>query len=290
MPAMSGFDYFVQNWSQSLQHNEGFLSLRQELETVFILELPRDLLEFSKLNKSRTIVLLSRSSTYSALQILNRGYNHVLSAERTDLKKEILISCLMIIRPKALIENDVPFFFKGLSKESTGISIENTFLHNVADRQQQFMVLKKLSDFIEKSSQLLSISELALQVAEEILSNAISKKIELSEKKFIHKLHPINFFASFDKDQLLVGCIDYTGTVDRQNTLQSLLVTHSNKMVNSKRSGDHNGLGLKLCVESSAGLYLYSERQKRTVICFSILLNGRRANNLALKHFNIVVE
>jgi hypothetical protein len=47
------------------------------------------------------------------------------------------------------------------------------------------------------------------------------------------------------------------------------------------------GLGLRYMIENSAGLYFFVEKDKRTLVACSLLLEGLKANFNIQKHFHL---
>jgi hypothetical protein len=272
---------------------------RAGLQQLQVLELPDDLIDFDKINKDKAIVIMKKSSIYNALQILRRGFSHCLQAERDDLKKELLVSCLMLIRPDSLVESEVPFFFKGFSREIDWKSSNTAlFLQGRSTKDRQ-MILKQLGEFLDQKPQVKSIADLALQISDELYTNALYNapfqstpdiRVERTANIISSADQSIEFFAAFDKDQLFLGCIDNHGSLDRDQLTSHLLRAYSASQVSPELGSGGAGLGLKMVIDNSANFYAYCEKNKRTVISCGLLLKGLRANLTEAKHMHIRIS
>jgi hypothetical protein len=259
--------------------------LKSRLEKLQILELPDDLIDFNKVDKDKTIVIIKKSSMYNSLQILHRGFSHCLQAERSDLKKELLISCLMLIRPEALVENEVPFFFKGFSKDIDWKNTNNTLFLQGRTTKDRGHILDLLKLFLTQNTRLTSIAELAMQIADELYTNALyyaptKNTISSADRS-------IDFFAAYDKDQLFLGCIDSHGSFDREQLTSHLLKSYASNQVQPELGPGGAGLGLKMVIDNSANFYVYCEKNRRTVISCGLRLKGIKVNLVEAKHLHI---
>ena len=267
---------------------------RADLEKLFVLELPEDLIDFDKVDKDKTIVIMKKSSVYNSLQILRRGFSHCLNADRDDLKKEILASCLMLIRPESLVESEVPFFFKGFSKDwkstSSALFIEGR------STKDGTKILSELERFLSQKPELQSVTDLALQISDELYTNALYNapfqgtpeiQVDLTTNIINSSDQTIEFFAAFDSDQLFLGCIDSHGSLDRDHLTAHLLKSYSGSQVQPNLGSGGAGLGLKMVIDNSANFYVYCEPTRKTVISCGLLLKGRKANLNETKHLHI---
>lgn len=269
---------------------------RMGLEKLNVLELPDDLINFDKVSKENTIVIMKKSSVYNSLQILRRGFSHCLQAERDDFKKELLISCLMLIHPESLVESDVPFFFKGFSKEVDWKNSGNALLLQGRSTKDRAQILAHLETFLSQQTKLNTVSDLALQIADELYTNALynapfqsTPEIQLDRKTHIINSadESIEFFAAFDNDQLLIGCIDNHGSLDRDRFTAHLLKAYAANQVQPELGGGGAGIGLKMIIDNSANFYVYCEQGKKTVMSCGLLLKGRKSNLTEAKHLHI---
>lgn len=266
------------------------------LEKITVLELPADLLEFDKVNKEQTIVIMQKSSVYNSLQVLRRGFSHVLQAERQDLKKELLATCLMILHPETLVEKEIPFFFRGFSEKTDWKNSDRALLLKGQTPKDREHILAELEKFIGSKTELKSNSTLALQILDELYTNALfnapsqaSTGIRANRTATLVEsaAHPIYVFAAYDKDHLLLGCSDSHGTLNRDHLTAHLLKAHSTQQAQPNLGSGGAGLGLKMVIENSANFYIYCEKDQRTIIGCGLLLKGRRANLSETKHLHV---
>lgn len=269
---------------------------RADLSQLQVLELPGDLIDFDKVDKAKTIVIMKKASIYNTLQILRRGFAHCLQAERDDLKKELLVSCLMLIRPESLIESEIPFFFKGFSKDIDWKNSNQALFLEGRSTKDRIQILAQLQSFLDLKSQLKSVSDLALQISDELYTNALYNapfqstpeiKVERTANIISSADRSIEFFAAFDQDQLFLGCIDNHGSLNRDHLLAHLLKVYSSQQVQPDLGAGGAGLGLKMVIDNSANFYVYCEDHRRTVISCGLLLKGRKSNLAETKHIHI---
>jgi len=269
---------------------------RADLEQLGILELPDDLIDFDKVDKNKTIVIMKKSSIYNSLQILRRGFSHCLQAERDDLKKELLVSCLMLIRPESLTESEVPFFFKGFSKEIDWKSSNQALFLEGRSTKDRTHIMTSLENFLSQKPQLASVTHLALQISDELYTNALYNapfqatpgiKIERTANIINSADQSIGFFAAFENDQLFLGCIDSHGSLDRDQLTSHLLKSYAANQVQPDLGSGGAGLGLKMVIDNSANFYVYCEHGHRTVISCGLALRGLKFNMAETKHLHI---
>jgi hypothetical protein len=293
MPMKTAYEVCSRYWSPQMLEPH-----RAGLQQVQILELPDDLIDFDKINKDKAIVIMKKASIYNSLQILRRGFAHCLNADRDDLKKELLVSCLMLIRPDSLVESEIPFFFKGFSREIDWKSSNSALFLEGRSTRDRTKILASLETFLSQKPQVKSVMDLAIQISDELYTNALYNapfqttpeiRVERTANIISSADQTIDFFAAFDDDQLFLGCIDSHGSLDREQLMSHLLKSYATNQVQPDLGNGGAGLGLKMIIDNSANLYIYCEKNRRTVMSCGLLLKGRKFNMAESKHLHISI-
>ncbi len=276
---ISVFDFCSRKWSESI-----VVPHREALSSIMLLTLPTDMAHLTKVDKNKTIIVRNNASVFTMIQLLKMGFSHCLDASQPDFDREVLVSSLMIINPKILVEHKIPFFLKGLNSETALLQNDMTVV-SVPDRASVNSALQHLSDFIKNFHAGFSLTEVALFAADELMSNAI-KAHEKSELKHL----PVNLFAGFEKANFIVGCTDFAGSLDRQDMLQKLLSEFGSDQIAPLESGDGAGIGLRLVYESASSLYIHSIPGVSTIFCFGFKSKSLKSNEVSAKHIHFQVN
>ncbi len=291
MSMKTAFEVCSRYWSPQMLEPH-----RAGLEKIHVLELPDDLIDFDKINKDKAIVIMKKTSVYNSLQILRRGFGHCLNAERDDLKKELLVSCLMLMSPESLVDSEIPFFFKGFSKEIDWKTSNNALFLEGRSTKDRTKILASLETFLSQKPQVKSVMDLAIQISDELYTNALYNapfqstpeiRVERTANIISSAEKSIDFFAAFDNDQLFLGCIDSHGSLDRDQLTSHLLKSFASNQVQPDLGNGGAGIGLRMVIENSANLYIYCEKDRRTVMSCGLLLKGRKSNLSESKHLHI---
>jgi hypothetical protein len=153
-----------------------------------------------------------------------------------------------------------------------------------------------LEQFLTQKPELKSVTDLALQISDELYTNALYNapfqstpeiRVDRTANIINSADKSIEFFAAFDADQLFVGCIDNHGSLDRDRMTAHLLKAYSTHQAQPDLGTGGAGIGLKMVIDNSANFYVYCEKNQRTVICCGLLLKGRRSNLAETKHLHI---
>lgn len=273
--------------------------LKALLQKIYVLRIPDELDQINLADKSKTIVVVKNASIYAMLQIFNRGFSHCLQEDRADFAKELFTSCLMIIRPQALVSHEIPFFFeKAVRTPGTTRNQDFLFIEGSSSQDKE-KIIATIREFLNGYSRLKPIEDLCIQITDELYTNAIYNapidrentpsfvQIDRTSRVDLKPGKKIEIFLAYEDDLLVVGCIDPFGTLKRDFLLKYLSKTYAVSQANPNLESGGAGLGLKMIIDNSASIYIYGEPGKKTIISCGLLLQGMRANLKATKHIHI---
>lgn len=291
--SLSVYDVYQNLWT--LTHRA---ALKPMLQKVQVLRIPTDLELISKVDKNKTIVVLEKPSIYNSIQILGKGFSHCLAQERDDFPRELIISCLMILRPKALVDSEIPFFLMNdLSAE--GASKENAIILSAKQSSEKNGILNQVGEFLEKYPKAAGMSDLAFEVMDEMFTNAFfNASIDTSQMNVDFKIErtvnvklkagsEIKVFAKCDETSLVIGCVDSFGSLKRKEFLEHMNKVYAAKKTTPQVGPGGAGLGFRMIVDNSTGIYVFCEQGKRTIVASAFILKGQKYNMNLAKHFHL---
>ncbi len=249
-------------------------------------------------NPETVIVVTSEADLFAIRPYLFKGFRHFVNRNRDDLSQELLASCLMIARPARFAQNPIPFFLSGFSDVQILADTERNFTMNFHDSTQKHDVLYQLEAFLAKNPKTRSLSDICIQSADELITNALynapvdalGERLYLNYDRQQEVSYPpdrtATLFACFSNDRITIGCEDTYGSLSKTEMFQYLRSKFSNEISVPNITDGGAGLGIKMIMENAANFYLFSEKNRRTIIAASFLLTGLKSNMSNSKHFH----
>ena len=246
-----------------------------------------------------SIVIFTEGSIKDIIQIAALGFEHCVQMNRPDFAQELLASALMVSRPDSFVKNPIPFFFTGFSPNGANSTETNMSLAFRRTTDKSYL-LERLQTFLGQNPRLQGISDLCIQVADELISNALfSSPVDTNGNSLYQGINrnteihlpegkDATFFSCFSDYRVVVGCEDQFGSF-RKNLLMDHLENSFLREKASAREGQSGGagLGFRYIIENSANFYLYCDRGKRSLVAAGFLLKGLKSNMTADKHFHM---
>ena len=285
---------FAHLWPKSRE-----VALAPILSKVTYLKYPEDsnLLGLEK-RPDKVIVITSGEDFYAIRPFIFNGFRHFVNRHRSDLPQELLASCLMIVKPSVFVQNPIPFFLAGFNNIQILNDKERNLTLTFKKSSQKGELLLELHGFLEKNPKTKSLSDLCIQSADELITNALfNAPVDADgERMFLNKdrLDRIEYpadksatlFACYSEDRITIGCEDNYGSMTVTEMYQYLRTKFNNELSVPRESSGGAGLGLKMIMENSANFYLFSERYRRSLIAATFLLSGLKSNMSNQKHFH----
>ncbi len=285
---------FAHLWPKSRES-----ALAPILSKVTYLKYPEDtnLLGLEK-RPDKVIIITSGEDFFAIRPFIFSGFRHFVNRHRSDLPQELLASCLMIVKPTIFVQNPIPFFLAGFSNLQILQDKERNLTLSFKKSAQKGELLEELQAFLAKNPKTHSLSDLCIQTADELITNALfNAPVDADgERMFLNKdrLDRIEYppdktatlFACFSDDRITIGCEDSYGSMTVTEMYQYLRTKFSNDLSVPRDNTGGAGLGLKMIMENSANFYLFSERYRRSLVAASFLLSGLKSNMSSRKHFH----
>lgn len=292
---MNIFERYPHLWpTQSAETLSPLLSQVQAIEY----PLEADLIAKIK-NPQKTVIVIEKASLTELTQILSHGFEHLIQKNRKDFGQELLASALMVLRPEAFSKSPLAFFLNGFQSPEKSQVTEKSIVLELANSSDKSYLLQRLYLFLEQSENLKSLKDLCIQVADELLANAIfSAPTRSNGEKLYQSLNratlvslpenkKVKFFSFFSDFRVVVGCEDSYGSLQKH-----ILMDHFDRVFTSEKpkplqSLGGAGLGFKYMIENSANFYAYVEPGKKTIVACGFLLSGMKANMSPEKHMHL---
>ena len=204
----------------------------------------------------------------------------------------------MILKPTSFVQNPIPYFLAGFSNSNILNERERNLVLAFRKSTQKNDLLVELEDFLAKNPKTKSLSDICIQTADELITNALyNAPVDADgERLFLHKdrhervEYPVDksatLFACFSDDRITIGCEDTFGSMTLTEMYQYLRIKFTNDLAVPREGGGGAGLGLKMIMQNSANFYLFSERYRRSLVAASFLLTGLKPNMSTHKHFH----
>ncbi len=285
----------------SLWDDEVLFSVKKILKTIYVVHLPEEENLLAEAPLYSTVIVLKNPTILLEATILAKGFRHCISKDREDFAFELLMASLMCYSPTILTKNKLPFSFANFIKEKGEATVESpTFYLSGSSTQDKKKLIEDFSEFLNSDHRTKIIRELAVEIADELFSNAFfhsgatrNQAGELTTMKrgddmFLSVEKEINFFATIDQNSLTIGCEDPFGTLDRTQLLNHLLRSYSTDSVSPELGTGGTSIGIKMVIDNAASTYFYCEKGKRTIVACTLLLKGLYQNLKLTKHLHII--
>jgi hypothetical protein len=249
------------------------------------------------------IIVMSQGSLTEIVDLMAMGFEQFAQQKRDDFGQELLVSSLMIGKSKSFLKNPIPFFFSGFRDPNSGTSeTDRNIVLSITKSTDKQPILDRLNDFLSQNSQLDAISDLCVQVADELISNAaysapvdgsgnhiFQETPRTTEIVFVEKRRP-TFFCGYSSQRVVVGCQDQYGSFSKSGLVKHLSKALKDEKTSARVNTGGAGLGMKYMVENSANFYLYCDPGITSLVACGFLLKGMRANLTSAKHFHMSVR
>jgi hypothetical protein len=294
----SVFETYISLWPQ-----KQWTWLRPILEPVRVVSMPLPKQIPSSVDVRKTIVVAENTGMKDVMRVLERGFEHVVQRHRADFANELLASCLMIQRPKIFSNDPIGFFLNGLNSSGEIDTSINNLIVEFTSTEDKHLVMEWLNDLLQKDKRAEQFKSIAMQVADEMISNALfNAPVDLAGRRLFQELprtstirYPAKkksaqLFGSFNENKLIIGCEDPFGSIRRPQVLTVLSGNYSEDMVYVRTEGPGAGVGVRFMIDNSANFCLYCEPNKRTLFACSILLESFKSNFSVKKHLHMSVR
>jgi hypothetical protein len=277
----SVFDEFSNLWPES-NHK----SLKAVISDVSFLYYPEEkhLIYFVN-NISKVIIIVNKATLQELIFLINKGFEHIVQKNRTDFAQELLVSCLMALKPKAFVSNPIPFFFSGFQDPKTHTpNAENNMQMTINSSGDKSAIIEKFYEFLNSREKLQAISELSLQIADELITNAIFSVPGKNNKTNANNINfplerPATFFCCYTDYRIIVGCEDQHGAFKKNLFLHYLKLIFNEEKVKPKQNLTGGaGLGFKFLIENSANIYLFCQDSQKSLVGCGLAINSIKSN------------
>lgn len=290
------FREFAHLWPRSSWDN-----LEPLLKEVSFLFYPDDaaLIREAGLGTRKTIIIVQKATVSEMIELLSLGYSHCVQMNRSDFSQELLASCLMSERPQAFVNDPLPFFFTGFKDPQKNPYLERQMILPITKASDKKYLLSRLELFLIQNVRLQNLTDIATQVADELITNAIfsapvdyegsplyAEQLRTSEVVLSGNKRA-RFFAAFSDERMIIGCEDLYGSLRKDFLMDHLTRVFRQDQARPRSHTAGAGLGFKYMIENSTNFYIYSERNKRTLVACGFLLENLRSNRSAQKHIHL---
>jgi hypothetical protein len=247
---------------------------------------------------AKTVVVMHDATLKQAAEVIGLGFEHCVQSNRPDFAQELLAAALMAARFEAFVHNPIPFFFTGFRDPKQAGDVETNLTLPFKGSTEKTELLEKLTTFLHQQPKLQAVSDLCIQAADEMLSNAMySAPVDQNGTRLFQdfdRTTPVSYppakhgtlFASFSDYRVVVGVEDPFGSLNKAQFWQHLSSILEPGALAAKRTAGGAGLGIRFMIDNAANFYVYSDKKKRTVFACGFLLKGVKANLTFNKHLH----
>ncbi|MGE4131329.1 MAG: hypothetical protein AB7F86_06800 [Bdellovibrionales bacterium] len=273
--------------------------LKPILDQVAVLRYPMDKKSFPSARPQETVVVVDGARLIDVLNLSGLGFEHIIQAKREDFANELLASSLMCVRPDSFRANPIPFFLGGFGSFDAKMNQDNHLMMRFGKPSEKTVTMDWIADFLDGNAKAKTLRDLVLQVADEMMTNALFNAPVSKGKTHLFKHLPRDapvelssrmaptVFLSLVKSRLVIGCKDEYGTLTQKQLLTHLKISSTQGKAVLRPGGVGGaGLGFRLLIENSSNFYCLVEKGRFTIVACSFLLKGLRANRNTPKHFH----
>lgn len=290
----SVFDEYKQLWPE-----DALKTLQPLLSQVPVLNLPKDRAEIGKALPHMVVLVVEKVKLSDLIALADMGFEHMVQREREDFAQELLASSLMVVRPKAFLNNPVPFFLSGFASEKMIADPDRNLVMRFTKSSEKNTLLEWLEAFLDRDKRTATIRDLCLQAADEMITNALfNAPTRPSGKRAFKDLArnsdielPANksasIFACFTEKRVVLGCQDAFGSLEKSTLMQHLSAMFKDPLAQINFSGGGAGLGFRYLLENAANFYVLVHPGVSTLTACGFLLKGLKSNLTSSKHVHL---
>lgn len=270
---------------------------------VRFLNFPEDMQNLKSLRDPfNYVIIMNSGEVKDAVELVSRGFEHVIQKGRPDFAQELLTSALMIARPKSFLKNPIPFILTGTPSPAAQTEAHNDreIILPFHSSDEKLVILNAIEAFIKKNASLAGIYDLCIQAADELISNALFHAPVNSKGEFIHNHLPrstsvkvpasksARLFLRFSDYRVVIGCEDQYGSLNKRFVLDHIVATLSPELIKPRSAVSPSaGIGMRFMIENSANFYMYCDRGQRSLVACGFLTAGLKANLNSAKHLHL---
>lgn len=280
--------------------SQGRTVLIDLIANVQFLYFPEDMLSLRSLRDPfNYVVIMNSGQVKDAVDLVSKGFEHVVQRNRPDFAQELLTSALMIARPKAFLNNPIPFILTGAPSPTSEDGQDNELILKFQTTSDRPIVLSALEVFIKKNEKLVGIYDLCIQAADELISNAlfhapvnfkgehIHQHLQRTTKVQVPENKASRLFIRFSDYRVVIGCEDQYGSLNKRFILDHLAGILAPELVKPRSAlSPSAGIGMRFMIENSANFYMYCDRGKRSLVACGFLTAGLKSNLTSAKHLH----
>lgn len=280
---------------------EELKSYQEFIKRVYVIRLPDELASVGSADPTKTLIVVNNTNAYMAMKLFERGFCHCLSPERKDFAKELIITCILILRPSYLLDLETPFFRREIAQtKNDEVVIQDKFFFNGTGSADKSALMKGFKDFLSNHKRTKNVADLALQILDELYTNAVFGggldktgiknvvTVERTNQIDLSFFSPIKIYSLLTPDALYIGCIDPFGTLTKKGFIDHLSRMYMSSSASPNLQKGGAGLGLKMMIDSTSSFYVFVEANKKTVVTCSLSLKGMKDNLNPAKHFHVI--
>lgn len=283
----------------SLWPSEALQTLQPLLSRVPVLNLPQDRNELSRVVPHMVVLVVKNVKLTDIVTMADMGFEHIVQRDREDFAQELLAAALMVVRPKAFLNNPVPFFLSGFASEKVINDPDRNLIMRFTKSQEKKTLLDWLEQFLKRKKQTSAIRDLCLQVADEMITNALfNAPIRPSGKRVFKDMArnsdielPTNkaasLFACFADQRVVLGCEDSFGSLEKSTLMEHLMAMFKESRAQVSYTGGGAGLGFRYLLENAANFYVLVNPGVSTVVACGFMLKGIKSNLTMAKHVHL---
>lgn len=235
----------------------------RDLGSIAIIEQPEDVAEKS----DRRVWICDQIGPEKIVDaIVNKNINHVIQFSNFEFKDSFQRFVdyqsqrdILFDQPMSTILGDVN---------------PNELILKISEQTKKDDILEKLRLFLKTVPKINSIRDSSLVISHEMIINVIYDAPKYYQKNFgqAKDLSQTQgemgyFFASYNEEKILIGAIDYYGSMDYNKMFNRLLETYQSKLVAVNLDpGGGAGLGCRMIFDLSTEIYFSLWPQNKTFV------------------------
>lgn len=213
---------------------------------------------------------------------IKTGVNHLIQAEEADLGKHLAAAGHLITDTRRFIENPGQCILGFPAGQDHGVRFR------VKGSKERQFIHSSISTFVETLPAYETVRESILIISDELVTNAIfnAPRDEGNQKQFakldrnedVRLDHGFwaELFVMVDENDLLIGCRDPYGSIDRIPFLKRLANSYPEKKhisINMEKGGA--GIGCRMILDHCTSFWVAVEKNKESLVCCVVPLRKR---------------